>query len=291
MLITLPDVLGKLLFKKSVTLLIKKRLNSKKKFMESKQKKWSKEKLLKFYKSFSVDNFVNAAINDHEMIGYIYAITYFSRSEITKTLHFEELSEDVLKTTIISQYENFIWNFEERINKNEDEVFQYVFNDSELHQKGGIFNGQEAVFAMRDEVLGVLISQVLNRFGMNIIKGQSYTEEIKGLKTFNQEIHSGSKYKCYKNHFLTNYFGLMVCGVSMIFQHELDKEDISDFDYFCDIYEEYMKRVMIDVKIDMESEVRGEEFSEDINRILTKIVENNILFYKMNYNLVEEKFV
>ncbi len=258
--------------------------------LEQESKKWTNEELLKFYKSFSNNNFTFAALNDAEMCNYIYSISYYRRSEMTKNIHFERLSKEVILTTISAQFESFLSTFEERVKTNDSKLFHYVFKDSDLNKNGGIYSTEEAVFAMRDEILGSLTNQILVRFGRNIYNVDSFQEPLKNLLRYNPVIHRGSKYNCYKNHMLTDYFGLMLFGVSLFFQGKIEIEDIYEFDSFCDKFDDYFIYLMECAEIGLNSEVKGEDFPCDIKKIIDVIVEKNMEFFHYNYELVVDKF-
>ena len=254
--------------------------------LEQESKKWTNEQLLEFYKGFNHNSFIYAALNDEEMRNYIYAVSYYRRAEMTKSLHFEKISKEVIVTTITSQFDSFIRNFEERVKTNDSSLFRYIFKDSELSQKDGIYSTEEAVYAMRDEVLGSLMNQILNRFSQNMFNRESFQEPLKELLKYNSTVHRGSKYNCYKNHILTNHFGLMVFGSSLFFQGKLEIEETYDFDSFCDKFDEYFIYIMECAGIRLNSGVMEEDFACDIKMILDALAEKNLEFFNFNYELV-----
>lgn len=254
--------------------------------MEQESKKWTGEELLAFYRSFSSGSFLYAAQNDLEMSNYIHALSYYKRAEITKKVHFEGISKEIINTSILAAHEGFLRNFENRVNKGDENLFSYIFKDTELYQKGGVYNTEEAVYAMRDEVLGGLINEFLYKLGTNIYNIESFQSPLKDLMKYNPVIHKGSKYNCYKNHILTDPFGLMVFGSSMLFQVKMGMEDINDFDSFCDKFDEFLRVVLNQAEIGLESAVIEGEFDGDIKRIFDVVSGRNMEFFFHNYELV-----
>lgn len=249
-------------------------------------KQWTGEELLAFYKSFSPGSFMFAAQLDEEMSTYINALAYYKRAEITKKIHFERISKEIIETSILAAHESFMRNFENRVNNGEKQLFQYIFKDTELYQKGGVYNTEEAVYAMRDEVLGSLLNEFLYKLGTNIYNIESFQSPLKELMKFNPSIHKGSKYNCYKNHILTDPFGLMVFGSSMLFQIKMGIGDINSFDSFCDKFDEHFRLVIKQAYIKGESQVVEEDFDGDIKRIFDVVSSKNMEFFLYNYELV-----
>lgn len=257
---------------------------------QEESKEWTGEELLAFYKSFSPGSFMFAAQNDEEMSTYINALAYYKRAEITKKIHFERISKEVIETSILAAHESFLRNFENRVSNKDKHLFKYIFKDTELHQKGGIYSTEEAVYAMRDEVLGGLLNEFLYKLGSNIYNIESFQGPLKDLMKFNPLIHKGSKYNCYKNHILTDPFGLMVFGSSMLFQIKMSMEDINSFDSFCDRFDEYFRVVINQAFIGPESPVVEGDFDGDIKRIFDVVSSKNMEFFLYNYELVFDQF-
>ena len=128
---------------------------------------------------------------------------------------------------------------------------------------------------MRDEVLGSLLNEFLYKLGTNIYNIESFQSPLKELMKFNPSIHKGSKYNCYKNHILTDPFGLMVFGSSMLFQIKMGIGDINSFDSFCDKFDEHFRLVIKQAYIKGESQVVKEDFDGLIlNEVLDKPTQN-----------------
>ena len=142
---------------------------------------------------------------------------------------------------------------------------------------------------MRDEVLGSLLNEFLYKLGTNIYNIESFQSPLKELMKFNPSIHKGSKYNCYKNHILTDPFGLMVFGSSMLFQIKMGIGDINSFDSFCDKFDEHFRLVIKQAYIKGESQVVEEDFDGDIKRIFDVVSSKNMEFFLYNYELVSDQ--
>lgn len=151
---------------------------------------------------------------------------------------------------------------------------------------GKITKMDNAVYAMRDEVICEMICQLLVNFGPNIFNIGEYRSDLMNLIKYNPDIHRGVKYNCYKNQFISDRFGLMVFGVSMLLQHEIENDKLDGFDSFCDHFEVFFQKVMNNCSIDMEGSVDKDSYSSDMKSILDHLCQRNVWFFEQNYEVV-----
>ena len=251
------------------------------------EKEWHSKELLEFYKSFSSNSFVHASLQDREMKSFIHTVCFCMRSDFGKKIYYEGLNENYMKDIVSASFHSFLVDLEGKIESEESKLFYWVFRDSELYLKGGIFSMEEAVYAMRDEILGVYVSYVSSRLGSAIFQNKDQMGYLKDLITYNPAIHKGIKYNCYKNHLLSEWYGQMILGGSMIFQGEMDIEDVVDFDSYCDKFEPYFLGVLEKLEIDGNSFVDSDSFSTDIKRILDYVLDENDSLIEYNYEVME----
>lgn len=262
---------------------------------KNKSVKWTDEKLFEFYKNFTIESFYHATLNDPEMSKYLYALCFYYRGRMTREVSFKGFDEKFVKDVVKCQLRGFMNNCEKSIRTKEVKMFNMIFKDSDLYRSGGIFNAEEAIYAMRDEIMGAMIFQVLEILKNPEQMWDEFQGQILNLFTYDPEKHNGKKLDCYKRNFFFNYFGQMIIGTSMFFQHELNIskndqiDDICEFDNFYDKFDNYFKGVIEDLGIDVNGEVKSGEFEIDNALILKKIMEKNINFYHENYELVNKK--
>lgn len=258
---------------------------------------WTNEKLFAFYKNFTVGSFYQATINDPEMSKYLYALCFYYRGKMNKQINFRGFDEKFVKDIVQCQFRGFINNCERAIKDQEESMFNIIFKDSELYKRGGIFNAQEAIFAMRDEIMGAMIFQVIEILKNPEQMWEEFQEPIFKLLNYDSEVHRGNKFDCYKRNYLFNYFGQMIIGTSMFFQHELNIskddqiDDIGEFDSFYDKFDNYFLGLMKDLEIDLDAEVKSGDFEIENALILKRVMEKNMEFYHENYELVEKEKV
>jgi hypothetical protein len=257
------------------------------KVTKNNQQKWTNKELLEFYKSFPKGNFVHASLADEEMRVFIYAVCFYMRSDFGKRIYFEKLNENYVKDIVSAGLSNFLVDIEHKIGQGESEIFEWIFKDSELVLDGGIFSMEQAIYAMRDEILGVYISFISSNLGMRIYQDKEKLVYLKEIMSYNPVIHRGIKYNCYKNHLISSYFSQMIIGSSMIFHGDITLEEVGDFDSFCDKFEPYLNNIFSLLGIDGNSNVSGEDFSAEIKSILDYILEKNDSIINDNYELVE----
>jgi hypothetical protein len=255
------------------------------KVTKNNQQKWTNKELLEFYKSFPKGNFVHASLADEEMRVFIYAVCFYMRSDFGKRIYFEKLNENYVKDIVSAGLVNFLTDIEKKISQGESEIFEWIFKDSELVLTGGIFSMEQAIYAMRDEILGVYISFISSNLGMGIYQDKEKLVYLKEIISYNPVIHRGIKYNCYKNHLISSYFSQMVIGSSMIFHGDITLEEVGDFDSYCNKFEPYFLGVLEKLEIDGNSFVEGENFSVEIKSILDYILEKNDSIINDNYKL------
>ena len=255
--------------------------------------KWTDEKLFEFYKNFTIDSFYNAMVNDPEMSKYLYALCFYYRGKMTRDVNFTGFDEEFTRNVAKSQFRGFINNCEKSIKEKNIKFFNILFKDSELYQRGGIYNAEEAIYAMRDEIMGAMIFQIIEIIKNPEKMWDEFQEPIFKLFNFDPKLHTGRKLDCYKRNYFFNYFGQMFIGMNMFFQHELNInrseqiDDIDEFDIFYDKFDNYFRKLIIDIGIDPEAEVKKGEFEMDNALIIKRITELSGEFYNDNYELVE----
>lgn len=252
-----------------------------------KEKEWTSKELLEFYQSFSHNSFTHACLQDREFSTFIHAVCFCMRSDYGKKIYYEKVSENFLKDITSASFQSFLVSLESKIETNESNLFYWVFRDSELYLNGGIYSMEEAVYAMRDEVLGNFVQYVTQNLGGAIYHDSSRVGEIKQMLKHNPLIHKGTKFNCYKNHLITEWYSQMVVGGSMIFQGVMDIEEAGEFDSFCDKFEPYFMGILKEIEIDGDSFVDPELFSTDIKRILDHVLEKNDSLIEYNYEVME----
>jgi hypothetical protein len=260
------------------------------KVTKNNQQKWTNKELLEFYKSFPRGNFVQASLADEEMRVFIYAVCFYLRSDHGKRIYFEKLNENYVKDIVSVGLSNFLADIEYKIDQGESDVFKifdWIFKDSELVFTGGIYSMEEAIYAMRDEILGVYVSFISSKLGMEIYMDKDKMKNLKEIMRYNKDIHSGVKYNCYTNHLISSYFSQMIIGSSMVFQKVIEIEEVGEFDTFCDKFEPYLHCILNLVEIDGNSIVSEEDFSTDIEKIINFILGKNDSIINNNYELVE----
>lgn len=253
-------------------------------------REWTNQELLEFYKNFPKGNFVHASLADEEMRVFIYAVCFYMRSDYGKRIYFEKLNDNYVKDIVSAGLGNFLTDIENKINQGESDkfkIFDWVFKDSDLILAGGIFSMEQAIYAMRDEILGVYVNFISSNLGMGIYQDKDRITNLKEIMRYNKDIHRGIKYNCYKNHLISDYFSQMIIGSSMIFQGAMDIEEAEEFDSFCDKFEPYINNIFSLLDIDGNSFVEEENFSTDIKRIMDLILSKNDSIINYNYELAE----
>lgn len=267
--------------------------------MKKKQssKFWSNEKLYDFYKNVSHSSIKYAMLQDPEMSNYLYALCFWYRGINSKKVYFEDFDKDYVDSVIRSQYLGFMKNCEQAIEVGDVKIFNFIFKDSDYYKLGGVSNVEEALYAMRDEILGALIFQNLKNVKDKTIIFNNFENTLEELFLFNPEKHTGKKSTCYRNNFMFNRLGHTMVGTSMLFQNELNVHesrsvnDLIDFDVFCDKFNFFMENIMGELEIDLNSEVTKESFQDDNLVIFKRIIESNYRFYNFNYELVDDEIV
>lgn len=246
---------------------------------------WSNEEILSCYKSISLNALVQATMVDEEMKCQVLALAYINRGIGNKKVYFEELDKVYVQDLIKELYIGFLEEFEQGVKNDSGELFkkEFIFKDSPLYHKGGIFDMEEAVYALRDQVLGNTFIKVLNNIGGGLYLDNDKMKGLKRLMRYDSNIHKGVKYNCYKNHLVTEYLGLVIFGGSMLFQSKIELDDIKTFDSFFDKFDSYFMDIMNKCGIEGNCMVNSEDFSTDIKTILDMIIKDNHKFIVANY--------
>lgn len=246
---------------------------------------WSNQSILKFFEGFDREEIVRATLKDPEMCCHLNSLCYLVRAHNENRLFFEKLPSDLMQVIIKMTYEEFLHNLSEKVKNDEVELFDWYFEDAVVKESGDIFSQSDAVLLMRDQLIGLMVSKIIKSVFVLGMKdsGLDHMNLAVNLFKYNSKKHSGSKFHCYKNHIMLDYAGLLIFGSSMLYQNQIELEEVEDFDSFCERFEPYLMGIMKEVEIDMSLPVSKSEFQNDMKSIMARLVSRNFIFCEVNY--------
>jgi hypothetical protein len=251
-------------------------------------KGWSLREVLESYKSISLNALVKASLVDEELNYFLFSLAYYRRADISKRVHFEQIDQEFINETILESYSDIIKKLESEINSDKKEMTIWVMEDSSLIQQGGIFDMEQSIYLLRDQILCDTIYKIYNYL---LFDPEDLYNSISHLIKYDSKVHRGNKFNCYKNHLVVDHQGLKIIGTSMLFQRLITLDQLKSFDSFFDVFDDYFNNILKETEINGNSVPNEKDFASDIKKILWTISENNAKFivreYEQSINLAK----
>jgi len=258
-------------------------MKNKQEFLDwSKYSGWSLQEILDCYKSISLNALVKATMADEELNYFAFALAYYKRAESNKQVYFQPLEKEFIHETILNCYAEFINRFEQDIKNDSDHIVLWVCDDSTLKHNKGIFDLEQAVYLLRDQILFDIIFKVYRYMGF-IHQRKEFDSKMSHLTKYDSKIHKGNKFNCYKNHLVVDAYGLKLIGTSMLYQRVIKLEQLNSFDSFFDVFDNYFLEIMNKCGINETGVVNEKDFAKDIKKVINMICVNNVKFTTENY--------
>ena len=236
-----------------------------------KGKEWNSKKLFKFYsdKNF-MKKFIQLFSIDYEVEKYIYAIAFYSKVRYGKKMICEKINEKDLEEIILEEYWQFLDNASSAAEIFTDEP-DYLFHFIEY---SGICSEIDAALHLRDELLNAMDGNCGWYFHNNDM--DEFEDDMKNFITYDSKKHVGSKFNVYCEHIMSNNSAISFFGGSMYLQEVLTSGMEINFDVFYDSFQDFMKYVMENVNIKLNSKATKASFAKDLNKIYKEIHLMNI---------------